>query len=164
MHEKYLTKDQTTAFEPTEQPHRRYNPLSGQWILVYPHRAKRPWQVQAEDVSRELLPNYAGDCYLCSGNKRISGERNSAYKSTFVFTNDFTALTQETHDYSKALPELSTTAIRSVVDVWVKQLDSLKADYAWVQVFENKGDVMGCSHPHDQVWVNSFLPNEIYCK
>jgi len=169
-------------------PHRRYNPLTGEWILVSPHRTERPWQGQVEKPPEEVRPAYDPTCYLCPGNQRAGGVRNPQYESTFVFTNDFSALLPDTpqamvsphpllraegepgtcrvvcfsprHDLT--LPEMSVAEIRTVVDVWAEQTVELGQRYRWVQVFENKGEIMGCSnpHPHSQIWAQNSLPNE----
>ncbi|MBV7388528.1 galactose-1-phosphate uridylyltransferase [Pasteurellaceae bacterium TAE3-ERU1] len=179
-------------FDATEHPHRRYNPLKDEWILVSPHRAKRPWSGQNEAPARDELPSYDPNCFLCPGNTRISGEQNPDYKGTYVFQNDFAALMTDSPDapqsdnplfqvqgvrglsrvicfspdHSKTLPELELSAIRGVIDTWDAQLQELGKEYLWVQAFENKGAMMGCSqpHPHGQIWANSFLPNEIATK
>jgi UDPglucose--hexose-1-phosphate uridylyltransferase len=178
-----------SMFNPVDHPHRRFNPLKNEWILVSPHRAKRPWQGQREVVTTTPLTAYDPDCYLCAGNKRVSNEINPAYSQTFVFTNDFAALMVDTPDvtsttdslfqlqsargtsrvvcfspdHSKSLPELSCEAIGHVLAAWQAQCLELGQTYPWVQVFENKGAMMGCSnpHPHGQVWASNFLPNEI---
>ncbi len=175
----------------TEHPHRRFNPLTGEWVLVSPHRTKRPWQGQTERPAQETLNEYEPECYLCPGNSRAGGHRNPEYTETFVFDNDFAALLPDTpageindsdlmraegergicrvicftprHDMTIA--RMATPEIRKVVDVWVDQFEELAAkDFIqYVQIFENRGAVMGCSnpHPHCQVWSNSSIPNEI---
>jgi UDPglucose--hexose-1-phosphate uridylyltransferase len=174
-------------FNPTDHPHRRLNPLTGEWVQVSPHRTQRPWRGQVERPPREERPPYDPQCYLCPGNSRAGGVRNPHYTSTFVFTNDFAALLPDTppagddhpllrfksepgtcrvicfsprHDLT--LPEMPLEGIRRVVDVWAEQTAELGRQYRWVQVFENKGAIMGASnpHPHGQVWALGTLPND----
>ncbi|HET6765028.1 MAG TPA: UDP-glucose--hexose-1-phosphate uridylyltransferase [Longimicrobiaceae bacterium] len=169
-------------------PHRRLNALTGEWALVSPHRARRPWQGKVEALAAETRPAHDPGCYLCPGNERAGGERNPQYAGTFVFDNDFAALRPDgpaaamdvdgllvartetgvcrvicfspRHDLS--LPDLSPAALRGVVDVWAEQYAELGArpDIAHVQIFENKGEIVGCSnpHPHGQVWAQASVP------
>ncbi len=172
-------------FDFTEHPHRRYNPLLDEWILVSPHRSKRPWQGGRELVASDTRPRYDPDCYLCPGNIRANGERNPDYDSTFVFVNDFAAVLPDVpraqtgesplfgvksvrgearvicfsprHDLT--LAELSPAEIRIVVDLWAAQTEELGDRFRWVQIFENRGEMMGASnpHPHGQIWSTDSL-------
>jgi UDPglucose--hexose-1-phosphate uridylyltransferase len=171
-------------------PHRRYNPLTNEWVLVSPQRTQRPWLGQVEKLPLESLPAYDPNCYLCPGNPRAGGKHNPDYKHTFVFDNDFAALLPDIptaeinqggllraesergicrvicfsprHDLS--LPQMDLVQIRRVVDVWAEQTIDLSArDFInYVQVFENKGAMMGASnpHPHGQVWSSEHVPTE----
>ncbi|CAI3922182.1 Galactose-1-phosphate uridylyltransferase (GalT) (PDB:1GUP) [Commensalibacter communis] len=177
-------------FNPVDHPHQRYNPLTDEWVLVSPHRAKRPWQGQTEAPTQKETVQHDPDCYLCAGNKRITGNVNPQYKSTYVFNNDFAALLPDapfykkiddplfkiesvrgtckvicfSPDHSKTLPELSVASIQDIIQTWIEQLNELGQQYKWVQLFENKGAMMGCSnpHPHGQIWSSNFIPNEIH--
>jgi UDPglucose--hexose-1-phosphate uridylyltransferase len=177
-------------FELKEHPHRRYNPLTREWVLVSPQRTDRPWQGQLEEDSAPRPPVYDPECYLCPGNTRADGKRNAKYTGTFIFDNDFAALQSDTiearlneggllvaetergacrvvcfsprHDLTVA--SMSVAEIRQVVDTWVVQHEQLGAIpfINWVQIFENRGAMMGASnpHPHCQVWANQSTPNE----
>jgi UDPglucose--hexose-1-phosphate uridylyltransferase len=173
-------------------PHRRLNPLTGEWVLVSPHRAKRPWLGQVEKLSPENLPAYDPTCYLCPRNERAGGVYNPDYTGTFVFENDFAALLPHPEQEEAAsaspllvavpeqgqclvvcfsprhdltLPELDLPAIENVLTTWTQaSTDLAHKDFIQsVQVFENKGAMMGCSnpHPHSQIWAQSLPPNEI---
>ena len=170
--------------------HKRFNILTGEWVLVSPHRAKRPWQGQNEVASKEIRPTHDPSCYLCARNTRINGEVNPDYKDVFVFQNDFAALQSDSKsfsvdegllkaesetgickvicfspDHSKSLADMSVKEIDKVVKIWQQEYNSLgnNPNINHVQIFENKGAVMGCSnpHPHGQIWSQSTLPNEV---
>lgn len=184
-------------------PHRRQNLLTGDWVLVSPQRALRPWQGQVEATAIEARPTHDPGCYLCPGNVRVGGVQNPPYDATFVFDNDFPALLDEPGSapepsgaarspgessdaaappglfqaepvrgtcrvmcfsprHDQTLADLSLAETRRVVTAWQHEVAQLGRRYAWVQVFENKGAVMGCSnpHPHGQIWALDALPNE----
>ena len=173
-------------------PHRRYNPLSGDWVLVSPHRTQRPWQGQVEPPSAEESPTYDPSCYLCPGNARAGGHRNPSYESTFVFENDYAALRPGAPElkldaerrglivaeaepgicrvvcfspqHNLTIPRMTVAQIRAVIDVWSAQYAELGAreDIRYVQIFENRGAMVGASnpHPHCQIWANRTIPNE----
>jgi UDPglucose--hexose-1-phosphate uridylyltransferase len=177
--------------EPRQYPHRRFNPLTGEWVLVSPHRLLRPWQGKVERAPEDRRPQYDPNCYLCPSNPRAGSGRNPAYQGTFIFDNDFPALLPEPanfldeasplfqsegeagrcrvvcfhprHDLS--LPELSVAEIAEVIRAWTEQTRLLLRESAMnhVQVFENKGELMGCSnpHPHSQLWATAHVPTEV---
>ena len=184
------------GFDPEFHPHRRWNPLTGEWVLASPQRGKRPWQGKVETTRPPGRPPYDPNCYLCPGNQRAGGNVNPDYTGTFVFDNDFPGLLPDTpppssdpdgetgatpdllrmepepgrcrvicfsprHDLT--LPRMESADLRGVVDVWIDETRTLGDSPAigYVQVFENKGEIMGCSnpHPHGQVWASRTLPD-----
>jgi len=172
------------------QPHRRFNPLTRDWVLISPQRTQRPWLGQVENASPTEGPRYEPGCYLCPGNARAGGARNPRYRGAFAFDNDFAALLPRTppaswnkerllvargepgicrvicfsprHDLS--LSRMAHAAVRGVVDMWAAQQRELsQRDWVrYVQIFENRGALMGCSnpHPHCQIWAGASVPNE----
>jgi UDPglucose--hexose-1-phosphate uridylyltransferase len=185
-------------------PHRRYDPLGDQWVLVSPHRMQRPWQGQVEAPPAEARPRHDPGCYLCPGNARAGGHSNPDYRDSFVFTNDFAALLAQGSEakpevepeveintdidprlkagqhpllhadevrgtcrvlcfsprHDLTLAEMAPDELRQVIDLWVTQTEELGQTYRWVQVFENKGALMGASspHPHGQIWATDHVP------
>lgn len=178
-------------FDIKEHPHKRLNILTGEWVLVSPHRSKRPWQGKTEALPADDRPDYDPQCYLCPGNKRAEGIINPVFDGVYTFTNDFSALLKDTprgnyhkstvlrarseagtcrvivfsNKHNLTLPQLSTEEIKKVIDVWCDEFVQLSADPSvkYIQVFENKGEIMGCSnpHPHGQIWAQTSLPQEI---
>ncbi len=173
-----------------EHSHRRLNALTGEWILVSPHRTQRPWQGQVETPPSPTLLHYDPACYLCPGNSRAGGARNPNYPSTFVFDNDFAALRPDvpsgeldlsgllvarsergicrvacfSPDHSLTVARMTVPSLETVVNLWADQYGEL-SQIPWVQsvqIFENRGEMMGASnpHPHCQIWANESLPNE----
>ncbi len=170
------------------RPHRRYNPLLREWLLVSPHRTQRPWQGQVEAPTPDTRPAFDPACYLCPGNVRANGSRNPDYSGTYVFTNDFPALLMDTEEgefhqddllqaraergtsrvvcfsprHDLTLAQMDPAAIRRVVDTWAEQYDELAASPTihHIEVFENRGAMMGASnpHPHGQIWAQSSIP------
>ena len=176
-------------FDLTEHSHRRLNQLTGEWVIVSPHRTKRPWQGQTESPDLQTLASYDPDCYLCPGNERAGGHLNPTYQSVFAFDNDFAALTATettepesgdlmvihrergicrvlcfSPDHSLTLARMDASSICLVIDEWAQQYEELgKRSYIdHVQIFENRGAMMGASnpHPHCQIWATESIPNE----
>jgi UDPglucose--hexose-1-phosphate uridylyltransferase len=178
-----------TAFDLQQNPHRRFNPLTREWVLVSPHRTQRPWQGQTEKLSLETRPHYDPNCYMCPGNLRAAGVRNPLYEGVFAFDNDYPSLLPNTppgrfeekglllaesetgvcrvmcfsprHDLT--IPQMEGPDIRLLVDGWSDEYTRLGAlpEVNYVQIFENRGEMMGCSnpHPHCQIWASASIPN-----
>ena len=174
----------------SEDPHRRYNLLTGEWVLVSPHRNKRPWQGKVEKLSRKERVSYDPTCYLCPGNQRANGKQTAPYVTTYAFDNDFGALLSNTSEevyqegllkakgekgicrvicfspnHALTIPEMEVEAIEKIIDLWQEEYLILGAKpfINHVQIFENKGSIMGCSnpHPHGQIWAQSSIPQEV---
>jgi UDPglucose--hexose-1-phosphate uridylyltransferase len=174
-------------------PHRRYNILTGEWILVSPHRTKRPWQGKTEEHMEVKTQTHDPSCYLCPGNTRAGGDTNPEYKEPYAFINDFSSLLPDlpeidfkngllqaesekgickvvcfSPDHSLTLPLMEEKEITQVIQIWKKEYEELgtREDINYVQIFENKGAIMGCSnpHPHGQIWSQSSIPTEVIKK
>jgi len=174
-----------------QYPHRRWNPLRQAWVLVSPHRTQRPWQGEVAQKSAPSAVTYDPECYLCPGNKRAGGGANPQYDSIFTFVNDYAALLPDAPvqqdepessllvaeparglcrvlcfhpDHSLTLARMTREEIRRVVDAWTKEYEELGATdwIQYVQIFENRGAMMGASnpHPHGQIWSTGFVPDE----
>jgi UDPglucose--hexose-1-phosphate uridylyltransferase len=178
-------------FDIKEHSHTRLNILTGEWLLVSPHRMKRPWQGKVEDQPSSVRPAYDPKCYLCPGNKRVDGSTNPNYQNPFVFTNDFSALLSDSPEgkvnendllvassekgicrvicfsprHDLTLPQLSIENIEKVITLWQEEFTTLATHsfIKYIQIFENKGEIMGCSnpHPHGQIWASSSIPLEV---
>ena len=178
-------------FDVKQHSHKRLNILTGEWILVSPHRSKRPWQGKVEAVVNTERPEYDSTCYLCPGNKRSKGALNHTYIEPYAFINDYSALLDDTPDgscnehpllqavsekgickvicfsprHDLTLPQMERDDIVKVIELWQKEFKTLSA-HPWIkyiQIFENKGDIMGCSNPHahGQIWSLSDVPVEL---
>ncbi len=182
------------TFDLAEHSHRRLNVLTGEWVQVSPHRSKRPWQGQQEKSAESISQSYDPTCYLCPGNKRSTGDLNPDYTSTYSFVNDFSAILKDvpegvqnenellisrsergickvicfSPDHSLTIPEMETNDIRKVVVQWIKEYKELNKQsfINYIQIFENKGAIMGCSnpHPHGQIWAQESIPVEPFKK
>ncbi len=178
------------SFNFEEHPHKRLNILTGDWILVSPHRTKRPWQGKVEAIANTQRPSYDEKCYLCPGNTRSDGTVNPKYTVPYAFTNDFSSLLKDTPDggintngllqaksekgicrvicfsprHDLTLPQMEVKDIVEVINVWKQEFQKLSKNewIKYIQIFENKGDIMGCSnpHPHGQIWAQSSVPVE----
>lgn len=175
------------------QPHRRYNILTDEWVLVSPHRNKRPWQGKTDTFLTFTKTTYDENCYLCPTNRRASGDINLDYKGAYSFKNDFSALLPDTKqntfkngllkassesgicrvicfspNHSMTLPLMSVSEISNIISLWQQEYAELGANpnINHVQIFENKGDIMGCSnpHPHGQIWAQRSIPEVVLKK
>src|ERR1700677_4678829 len=179
------------AIMESQSPHRRWNPLRQSWVLVSPHRTQPPWQGEVRQKAAPSGVAYDPECYLCPGNKRAGGAANPAYDSVFSFVNDYAALLPDPPappapqassllrskparglckvlcyhpNHSLTLARMTREEIRPVVDAWAAQYEEIGAiDWIeYVQIFENRGAMMGASnpHPHGQIWSTNFVPDE----